>query len=210
MLNLIKKSRRGGYAIIKRPDRFGDMEDDLKLIKKIANSDLSAFNELMDRYYDVLLGFAVSILKDEQAAQDIVQEIFAKMWEQRAKLADVKSLRNYLYVSIKNTSINYMRAEKRLDRRNRVADFGQNENTEFMAIDVAVRLLDDAIHELPERSATVIKLTLQGLSLAEIATRMGVSQNTVRSTKAYAINKLRGQFERNHTAATLLSAISDS
>lgn len=174
------------------------------LITRIANNDSSAFNELICRYYASLVGFASSILKNQHVAEDIVQEMFAGMWEQRINLMNIKSIRNYLYVSIRNLAINHIRAEKRLKKRYEKIN---PEHNNMAAGEEITKLLMEAIERLPSRSALAMKLSLQGLSLDEIAAEMGVSLNTVRSTKAYALNKLRYEFGHNLHAATLLAAI---
>ncbi len=166
------------------------MEDN-ELCRRISAHDLDAFDAVIHRYYTALLGFASAIVSDRQAAEDIAQEVFVVLWEQRARAGGIRSLKNYLYVNTRNLSINYLRREKRLARRHNSI---RPEEESFWALVIEEetrRLLAEAIERLPKRSAMVLRLTMDGLSLEQIADEMGVSVNTVRSTKAYAIDKLK-------------------
>lgn len=169
------------------------MINDETLLELITVGNTKAFEQLIRKYYPTLLRFASDILRDNHSAEDVVQEVFIRLWEQRANSGKIESIRSYLYVSVRNSALNLIRSEERLrERHERML------TEEYFRLQIVeeetLRQLSEIIETLPTRSATVLKLTAQGLSLKEIADEMQISINTVKSTKAYAINKIRKQF----------------
>lgn len=165
--------------------------DDKDLMRNIVCDDREAFALLTAKYYSSLCIFAESILGDDQAAKDVVQEAFAYLWEKRRKLDNVLSVRNYLYTSVRNYCLISFRAAK---IRTRAADRATipDEDADFGFIKAeTIRLLSEAIDSLPPRSAEVMWLTLEGLRQENIAAQMGISVATVKALKSNGIIKLR-------------------
>lgn len=86
--------------------------DDSTLFERITRHDAEAFGIVMRRYAGALYAFAFRIVGDTLAAEDIVQEVFINLWEKRRKLSPGPSLRNFLYLAVRNLSLNHLRMQK--------------------------------------------------------------------------------------------------
>ncbi len=75
---------------------------DRQLIRNIRKGDEKSFEELFDRYYDRFYAFACALLHDRDAAEDILQNVFLKLWIGRERLDEDRSVSNYLLVSVRN------------------------------------------------------------------------------------------------------------
>lgn len=171
--------------------RENRMEDKI-ILGRIRESDKAAFETIVKRYYTTLCSFACHIVKDRQSAEDIVQEVFVKLWTGRNHSAEISSLKDYLFVSTRNSSLNHIRSDKRQMNRLRKMEQEEEENIwPYVVEEETSRLLLEAIAQLPARSAEVMRLSLEGLSLEKIAGQMNISVNTVKSLKYEAIRKLR-------------------
>ena len=83
--------------------------DDSTLFERITRHDAEAFGIVMRRYAGALYAFAFRIVGDTLAAEDIVQDLFATMWEKKMRFLSLPSFRTYLYNSIRNASLNYLK-----------------------------------------------------------------------------------------------------
>lgn len=75
---------------------------DKQLIRNIRKGDEKSFGELFDRYYDRFFSFACALLHDRDAAEDVLQNVFLKLWIGRERLDEDRSVSNYLLVSVRN------------------------------------------------------------------------------------------------------------
>ncbi|MES1249439.1 MAG: sigma factor, partial [Chitinophaga rupis] len=73
----------------------------------VRNSDTPSFNSLFRHYYARLVKFAIQFVHTREAAEEIVSDVFVKIWERRSSLEEVRNLEVYLYVSVKNGCLNY-------------------------------------------------------------------------------------------------------
>ena len=169
-----------------------DILENHGLIERLKHSDKTAFNELFSHYYKRLCRFAYIILKCEQSAEEIVQDVFVKLWEKREKLSICLNLDSYLFISVKNSSLNMIKFNH--IRKN----FLENENTlstdDSETIDTAAFLihLEKAITKLPEQCRIIYYLkSFEGLTHDEIANYLDISSKTVENQVRIAMGKLR-------------------
>lgn len=164
--------------------------DDCILFDRITHNDTEAFGIIMRRYVNALYAFAFRITGDTLAAEDIAQEVFIHLWEKRHKLTPELSLRNYLYLSVRNQALNHIRAQK---TRLAYADTYRLEQTIglFVVEEERYRLLAEAIDKLSPRTAEVIRYSRDGMSQNEIAAKMGITIATVKLLKSHGIQKLK-------------------
>lgn len=78
------------------------MSSDKQLIRAIKKGDMKSFSELFEKYYDRFFSFACALLHDKSAAEDVLQDVFLKIWLCRERLDENKSIENYLLVSVRN------------------------------------------------------------------------------------------------------------
>ena len=168
---------------------------DEKLIK-ISEGDLNAFHDMFAEYYGQVKQFARSILKDTPAAEDMAQEVFLKIWVNRAVLPSVGNLRNYLFQISKNTVIDHIRKEISAASRNTLFAKRAFETEEEFEKDFIARETRRAINEIvdrmpPKRREVFILNRFYGKSNDEIAEQMQLSKKTVENHLHLALKELR-------------------
>lgn len=94
----------------------GRIEDERKLIEKIVGGDEQAFSVLFFKYLPVLQIFATKFTKSDDAAEEIIQDSFLRVWLNRDKLAEVDNVKAYLYKYVSNECLSYLRKKLKEDR----------------------------------------------------------------------------------------------
>ncbi|MBS0031433.1 RNA polymerase sigma-70 factor [Chitinophaga sp. 22321] len=160
----------------------------------MSNTSLSQIRleYLFNKYYEVLCQFAYSIVKNNDAAKDIVQDFFVKYWEKYLHQGQPDNFEAYAYVSIKNRCLNYLESEQvrlrhqpGIERMFYSGDDLQPGNVENE--NYSIKLLK-AINQLPEQRRRIFTMSaIDGLKYLEIAAQMNISINTVKTQirKAY-------------------------
>lgn len=167
-----------------------------ELLTRLKNGDMLAFDRVYELYSHKLFLFVFKILKNEAEADDIVQEVFVKIWESRDKLEDYKSLNSYIFTIAYNNSIDLIRKRisntKYLEHLKNHAVINVTPNIisqiEFNELNIQAEKL---IGNLPERQKQVYLLHREeGLTYPEIAEQIGISRNTVENHMAKALKYL--------------------
>ena len=128
----------------------------------------------------------------EEAAQDIVQDVFVKVWETREKLRGVENLSTYLYQMVRFKCFNHLRAEKiRHDAtRSFTEEMDVVEMNEYIK-EETFRIVMSIVEELPPGSRNVFSRVIQGYSAKEIAEELGITIETVKKQKQNARRVLK-------------------
>lgn len=152
--------------------------------------------EIFVRYYDRLLYFATQYIHDKETARDLVQEAFVTYWNQIDKVSPEETkIRNYLYVSVRNACLKYVRHHKVVDKYHSRLDPDPSE--ESIALNNIIRSevlgeIYSAIESLPESCRRISRMGyIQGMKNQEIADELGISVNTVKTQKQRALQLLR-------------------
>lgn len=172
-------------------------EEELRfLVKKIKKGDEKAFDMLFLEYYERLCRFAWRYVESEAIAEDLVQELFTWLWENRFKWDPLGTVRGYLYKSVKHRAIDHLKHQKIIDKyselleppENQIAiEFNENLHEEHLKKAIA-----KAVENLPERGKMVFKLhRYDGLSYKEIAQVMDISVKTVENHMVQSFKFLR-------------------
>lgn len=164
---------------------------------------------LYQQYYSRLCYYAYTIIGDQGASKDIVQDAFVKYWHSQKKFDSITAIRNFLYVSVRNACLNQLR---HLEVTKKYADQQEAEpaSTEF-GLEQIIRAevigeIQKAIETLPDGCRSVLKLAfMEGLKNDDIAAELGISVNTVKSQKQRAVQLLR--LKLNFNALLLLMTI---
>ena len=162
-----------------------------------------AFDKVYELYSLKLFSFVFKILKNETDAEDIVQEVFVKIWESRDKLDDYKLLNSYLFTIAYNNSIDLIR--KKISNNNYLEHLKNSASInltpsiisqiEFSELEIQVEKL---IANLPGRQKQVYLLHREeGLTYPEIAEQLGISKNTVENHMAKALKYLRQNMDNS-------------
>ncbi len=168
--------------------------NDEELIRAIEVSDRAAFKQLCARYYDPLYRFLWRKTRNEEAAKDLVQELFMNLWKMRARLDENLSIKAYLYRAANNLAINHLRKKilHQAHFSDDLADAPAGHSDEERELQ---ECLDEALQDLPEAQRTVFMLNrFEGLRYAEIAEALQISIKTVESRMSQTLKHLREKF----------------
>jgi RNA polymerase sigma-70 factor (ECF subfamily) len=170
--------------------RFLGKTDEEILIKAMADGDMGAFAEIYKRYAPGLRRFVTGLIKDRTKAEDIVQNIFLRMMTSRPIFENVAAFKNWLFVCARNEVISTLRSkwESQVDKvqafPDRISDGIQPDTTRS--------LLNSVLAKMPKKRSEVFRMNkLEGLSVEEIATRMGISERTVQKHLEIASKEIR-------------------
>lgn len=159
-----------------------DVADDT-LITGIKNDDYTCYNQLFVRYYHRLCAFVFTLTQNDSASEDVVQELFIRIWANRQKLEIKETVSGYLYRASKNGALNYLRAEKNRQKsiQKMPVPGWQNDESLIEQIEFSA-MLNQCISRLPERSRDVfLKSRFEGMKLQEVADHMGTSVKTIKN-----------------------------
>jgi RNA polymerase sigma-70 factor, ECF subfamily len=162
----------------------------------LAKKDESAFEKVFKTYFKYLHAYAFTILKDEAEAEEMVQQVFFKLWERTETLSISGPVAAYLYRAVHNESLNYLKHQKvRSNHRLHVAYSMKNE-TDHAAKKVAVGELEKKLHEalndLPEQCRTIFQMSrFDEMKYREIADKLDISVKTVENQMGKALKILR-------------------
>jgi len=165
-----------------------------KTVLDFQHGDKKAYRIIFDSLYPVMCLYAEKFVKDADDAEDISQEIFVELWNQRAKFESFEQIKAFLYLSIKNKCFNFI---KHLNIKKKYVESVQLDDEllldNFIIEAEIVNNLNEAVKSLPEQQRLVILLSLQGLKNEDIAENMNISLNTVKLYKKNAYKNLRSK-----------------
>jgi len=166
------------------------------LIEKLNQSDQSAFGTIFTKYYKDLVRFSMRFTRNPDAAEELVQDVFVKLWENRNSLVISTSLKSFLLKSVQNRSLDHLRFE---NIRNKYAS-EILENLILSDNDTEKQVLHSELEEhflkvlanLPELYVEVYSMSRnESMTYAEIAQKLGVSVRTVEVRMAKALQIIR-------------------
>jgi RNA polymerase sigma-70 factor, ECF subfamily len=168
------------------------------LVDRLRSGDTGALAELMRTYAESLIAYAASITQSDDVAQDVVQDVFIRVWNRREALSNDRSIAPYLFHAVRNAAFDVRRAERRAELREATAakeGIGIPSATASPSGSIEVDELSRAavrvIASLPPACREVFLLTRRGeLTYAESAAVLGVSVSTVKTQMARAVAAL--------------------
>ena len=170
---------------------------DAELVRRIRAGDERALEAVFKAHYAGMASFVQRFVRSQDLAEELVQDVFLKLWAKREQLAEIETFRTYLFRAARNTALNYLRRAK-LERRWREeqgtdddppTSYAADEETVEQELAVAVR---EAINRLPPRCREIFLLSRDGgLTYAEIARSLDISVKTVETQMGRALKALR-------------------
>lgn len=175
------------------------------LITNLKKGDVNAFEKLFDAYYPKLVNFALKFQSSPDEAENIAQDVFVKIWEQREQLKEEYSFSSLLFKISKNQILNLFRKnvneKKYLEYLTLSEDEGTNTVLQQVTYNELQNNLEKYISKLPARRKKIFNLSRkEGLTYKEIAQRLSISENTVDTQIRNALNDLKKQIKKNYPA----------
>ncbi len=170
-------------------------ENQAKLIEGLKKGDKKVFHEIFDTYYEPLCRYCMLRIPSQEDAEEIVQDIFVKLWAKRHELGINLSLRAYLYRSALNKIINYgdHRKIRQIHQEHVLLHNNSANDAANPLLEHEIQVLAaQAVDAMPEKRREVYLLSRQqGLKYNEIAEKLGVSVKTVEAHLSKALEQLR-------------------
>jgi len=171
-----------------------DSDDILMGLKR---RDETALSVLFDTYYEKLYLFAEKYIYDSDKAHDIVQDVFLKIWENAERLELTSSIQHYLFASVRNGCLNYLKSLQIEDRNNRkyAEAYIESQNVDMVDDEELLARVRQVLDELPEKCREVCLLRfVEGYKYAEIAARLDMNENTVKAQLHRGMERLKQAF----------------
>lgn len=169
---------------------------DNALIELLKAGDESAFEIIYDKYSERIYQFSILLLKDTGWSEDVVQEVFVKLWNTKENLDSNKSLWTFLYVLTKRTALNKLRDIKSFSSDfehlwNNISTLSDCSHEKLIAKELSNQL-DYVLNTLPKRQREIFKLSrFEGFTHQEIADALNISPNTVKNHMIQALKTIR-------------------
>ena len=167
-----------------------------KILADLANNDKHAFDELYYLYYPKLYAYTKSFLKIDNGIDDILQEVFVKVWLNRHNIKKVETYNAFLYTITKNTLLNEIRSRLKSEEfrtdlfyKSVAIEFVTQQAVEYADIKNQV---DQLVFQLPEKRRKIYLMSREeGKSNAEIAEELGISVKTVEDHMTHSLRFLK-------------------
>jgi len=164
------------------------------ILQRVIQGDQVAFAELYNHYKTPAIKFCVSLVKDEEEAENIIQDVFIKIWEKRGQINPDLNFGSYLFTCLRNLAFDHFKKmEKSQTVKQQYYERMQSMDTDDTYIEEAkIVYLRAGIAALSEKRKIILKLNVEeGKSYQEIAEMMRISKNTVKNQLVKAKQFLR-------------------
>ncbi|WP_346854021.1 RNA polymerase sigma-70 factor [uncultured Draconibacterium sp.] len=163
---------------------------------EIAQGNQKFFRKMMDITADELLHFAMGFLRNKEIAEEIVSDVFVKIWSNRSDIESILNLKSYLFICVKNGCLSHLRKAK----NDKLVLLGEYKDFQFLPVESpeddlleedAIKRIHEAIQELPPKCREAFSLAkISGFKHREIAEIMNISEKTVNNHLVTAVKKI--------------------
>lgn len=166
------------------------------------------FEKLFREYFKPLTAFAKKYLNDIDLAKEIVHEAFLKLWEKRTEVDTSKSVKSYLYTTVYNRSLNYIRDNKKFDRtegKTELLERSENwdQTNHMIAAEIEAKITQ-TLDSLPEKCRQIFVMSrYEEMKYKEIAEKLEISIKTVETQMSKALKALRNNLVEYMTVLLL-------
>jgi RNA polymerase sigma-70 factor (ECF subfamily) len=170
--------------------------NDEELMQEIKAGNMFAFDALYRKYNKKLYKFGYSILKSTEEAENLIQDVFLNLWENRHKVEKNSSIKSYVFTITYNSAISIIRKKAResqfIEYLKTLQDISVEAANVELEYNELTNKLDEIIKGLPQRQKEVYLLhKVEGLKYNEIAERLNISVNTIENHMSHALKTIR-------------------
>ena len=176
-------------------ERFVEYSDD-ELMQEIKADNMFAFDVLYKKYCIRVYKFGYSILKSREESENLTQDVFLSLWENRLKIEKNSSIKSYVFTITYNSAISIIRKKARESQFMEYLKSLQEINVEPVNIELEytelTNKLDEILQTLPQRQKEIYLLhRVKGLKYSEIAESLNISVNTIENHMSRALKTIR-------------------
>jgi len=186
--------------------KYHPPENEAQLVKNLSRGNLLAFNALFEAYSGRLYRFAFGYLKSVEECEELVQEVFTRIWENRKSIKSEYSFKSYLFTIAFNIIKKHFRREATIAEyfNRRVSEDFDLETTKKINYDSLFQYISELADQLPGRRKEIFKKSrFDGYSIKEIAKELNISHKTVENQLTEALQFLRNNIKRENIPAVL-------
>ncbi len=184
------------------------VNNERELLEKVSKGNEDAFAELFYAYHNQLGEYVFLLTDSDQITEEIVQDVFVKIWTNREMLPTIEKFTAYLFILTKNYTLNCIRQS--VKERKLQNEYGQMQIVEHDSDELLLAndpeyqsLIEKAISQLPPQQQKVFILRQQGMKNPEIARNMDISTNSVKKYQQWALKTVT-DFVKAHVAFAFL------
>ena len=171
-------------------------------LNRIRKGDIETFESLFHQFYAGLTRYAESLVRKEEIAEEVVQDVFYNIWKNRESLRIQRTWKSYLYRSVYNNSMMYLRKTRREFLLEDVTTAEQegtySDPADTLEYHEISELVDQTLANLPERTREIFRLNREeGKKYREIAEELSISVKTVEANMGKALKALRNSLEKH-------------
>jgi len=169
---------------------------DFEIVRRIREGDAGQFESLFRSSYVSLVRYAKTLIKDQDTAEEIVQDLFFRLWKDKEKLQIESSLNGYLYRAVHNRCLHHIdhnRVVEKYAREMAVMDQEKSESpTDILHYRELQAKIADILERLPEKCGKIFYMSrFEGLKYSEIAEKLSISVKTVEANMGRALKEFR-------------------
>lgn len=181
------------------------MPDDKRLAKRLRDGNTAAFRNCYHKYVQKLYAFALRTARCPALAEDVVHDVFVKMWENRHKIDPEQSLQAWLFTVTRNHLLNLIKRKKielaAVEQIYSETEPGQNHTEDEVLYNESERLFRQAVDQLPEKRRQIFRLChIQGLTYDEAASQLNISSSTVNSQMVKARSSIKNYLSHKNSS----------
>ncbi|MCW3789240.1 RNA polymerase sigma-70 factor [Plebeiibacterium sediminum] len=178
----------------------------------LSKGNEEAFSSIYCEFKPALINFVKSLIKLEDIAEDITQQVFLSVWLNRKDINTDQSFSSYLFTIAKNTTLNYIRKDNNNKKylKDKIWDemmFGKCYTEESIEHDELLKTINDAINSLTNQKKKIFEMSRRfGKTHEEIATELNISKNTVKNHMVDSISQIKRFIEskNNNSKSTII------
>jgi len=186
--------------------KYNPPENETHLVRSLSQGNILAFNTLFREYSGRLYRFAYGYLKSEALSEELVQEVFTRIWENHKSLNSEYSFKSYLFTIAYNIIKKHFRREAVIAGyfTTRISEDFDLETTKKINYDSLYQYISQLINQLPEKRREIfIKSRFEGLSIKEISEELNISHKTVENQLTGALRFIRNNIRRDSILVVL-------
>jgi RNA polymerase sigma-70 factor (family 1) len=169
------------------------------LLNRLSENDESAFREIFAQFSHQVYSFSLTLSRDRITAEEMVQEVFLKIWVNRASLATIENFPSYLFIMTKNLVLNALKRKSLEEKAKaiflREAEKINLDTEERVIVNDYERILNETISHLPPQQRLIYSMCHQeGLQYDEVAQKLKISRFTVKTHMHQALKTIKAQF----------------
>jgi len=175
------------------------------LVKALSKGEIKAFNDLFQLYGNRIYRFSMGYLKSQSEAEELVQDVFLKIWEKRAELKDYLSFKAYLFTIAYNLIRKHFTNKALMHKylEGQIIDDLDFDTTQNIDYQSTKKLIDAIVDQLPPKRKTVFIMSrFEGFTVNEIAKELGTSPKTVENQLGEAL-----KFVREHLKSARIAVL---